>query len=218
VTDASKKIQLAAALITANHAPKKPSRALALSAIIAVVGIAVGAALTMRAPAATDVQAGSARPAPAAMPVAPSEPVAPPPVAPQKPTAAPIANTFRIRVGVEPASATVTLDGSQLEMPFSAELTRDGKLHDVEASADGYVTQKFSLPFDRDRELDIVLEPAKHHDRRVSHRREQPEPAAAEAAPAPAPAPVKPAEPFPDETTQQRRIKRNIDTNDPWAQ
>jgi serine/threonine protein kinase len=224
VTEASRRIPLAEALVTGHQpAKKKPSRAVAIGLMLAVIGIAAAAALGTRGPAATDTEAKAARPAPAAAPAAaaPSVPTpAPSNVPTAKPAAAPIAPKLRIRVGVQPPNARVTLDGAELEMTFNAELARDGKLHYVEASAEGYTPQRFSIPFDTDRELDIVLVEARpERGHRASRRRDRPEPAPAPvAAPAPAPEPAKPADPYSDDAVQQRRIKRNIDTNDPWAQ
>ena len=72
-------------------------------------------------------------------------------------------STVIIDVHVSPASARVDLDGAMLpKLPFHARLTKDALVHQIEASAPGYETKKLALPFDRDRELRIVLEKERH--------------------------------------------------------
>jgi serine/threonine protein kinase len=221
VTDHGARVPLAAALVTGKHVPK-PSRTKLVAAVVVFVGI-VGVGLwTAQRPEQTDTEARAALPAPVA-PVEPPKPAAAPSVATTKPTAETIPATFRIRIEVEPASAEVTLDGSTLQMPFSAELARDGKLHYVEARAEGFEMQRFSMPFDRDRELKIVLkEEPRERGKRSSRRRNETPPVAdgAPAAPAPpveAPA-AQPQDPYNEESVPKQRIRRNIDTDDPWAQ
>lgn len=67
--------------------------------------------------------------------------------------------TVEVAVRVAPQDAHVELDGAALpELPFRAQLRRDGLLHRVVASAPGYVTKTVAVPFDRDRELSLALE------------------------------------------------------------
>jgi len=81
-------------------------------------------------------------------------------------------STVALAVQVSPSGARVELDGAILPtLPFQAELARDGMVHRIEASAPGYRSQKFAIPFDRDRELLIVLERAEVTSTRTVSRR-----------------------------------------------
>jgi len=68
-------------------------------------------------------------------------------------------STISLAVKVSPSGAHVELDGATLlNLPFHAELARDGLVHQFEVSATGYQTQKVAVPFDRDRQLHVMLE------------------------------------------------------------
>jgi len=69
-------------------------------------------------------------------------------------------DTIRAQVTVQPAHAEVRLDGLLLQLPFHGELPRDGTLHTVRATAPGHLPSRQLVGFDRDRTLDIVLQPA----------------------------------------------------------
>jgi hypothetical protein len=67
-------------------------------------------------------------------------------------------STIAVEIRVSPSSAQVKLDGATLpELPFHAQLRRDSLVHRVEASAPGYVAATMAIPFDRDRQLSVVL-------------------------------------------------------------
>ncbi len=64
-----------------------------------------------------------------------------------------------LHVFVLPENAHATLDGVPLpELPFTAEVPLDGKMHHVEASAPGYRSKHVVVSFDHDRELSVVLD------------------------------------------------------------
>ena len=71
------------------------------------------------------------------------------------------ATTVRLTIAVEPADATVTLDGAMLtEIPFSAEVAIDKVLHRVKVSKDGYESTTQVIAFDRDQRVSIALQKA----------------------------------------------------------
>jgi len=149
--------------------------------------------------------------------------------------------TIAIDIRVSPESAHVSLDGTLLpRLPFRAELQRDGQPHRVQASAPGYVTKTMVVPFDRDRELSVVLQPdprvaARVHAAPVVARapegtlrsRAAQQPARKERArvdiytPPPQPpvraAPSRPAQLEPGATiAPKRRIELTLDLNNPY--
>ncbi|HEY6876843.1 MAG TPA: serine/threonine-protein kinase [Polyangiales bacterium] len=81
----------------------------------------------------------------------PARPVSPAPVHHEH---APIA----LRVFADPPQARVSLDGVPLSIPFSGAFAKDGALHRIEASAEGYRPLKQFVAFDQDRELMLTLE------------------------------------------------------------
>ena len=63
-----------------------------------------------------------------------------------------------LEVAVSPEHALVNLDGTPISPPFSGRFPKDGVLHRLEASADGYRPYKRFVSFDRDHGVHIVLE------------------------------------------------------------
>lgn len=153
-------------LIMNSHDPSPPrrwtrSRITKLSVVAGVLGVAATLALynPRRADELPQAQPQPSPPAPSPAAIAPlnaspEAPNSPPPEAAhaEKPA------TITVAVQVSPSSAHVDLDGATLpKLPFHAELTRDGLVHQLEASAPGYRTKKIAVPFDRDHELRVVL-------------------------------------------------------------
>ena len=87
-------------------------------------------------------------------------PAAPAPVQEVKVGSPETEEKVRVTLSSTPASARVTLDGVVVALPFSGELARDGSLHDVRATAPGFLPFRQLVGFDRDRQLDIVLQRA----------------------------------------------------------
>ena len=88
-----------------------------------------------------------------------------PPPAPAPATVSPLAAPpIEARVGVKlktvPTDAAVYLDSARIaELPFSASFQRDQLGHALRVEAPGYKTKMQVLVFDRDIDLEIVLEP-----------------------------------------------------------
>jgi serine/threonine protein kinase len=128
-------------------------------------------------------------------------------------------SSVKMHIFVSPPEAHVVLDGANLpKLPFTAELPRDGQLHYVEASAPGYATKKVVVPFDRDREVSIVLDKLPldaASAARTGKRRERP----LNAAPGVEPVrnaqseDIAPGALIPS----KRRVRTDIDTADPYA-
>ncbi|HEY6880869.1 MAG TPA: hypothetical protein VI299_22750, partial [Polyangiales bacterium] len=93
---------------------------------------------------------GPAAAAPAPAPE-PARPVSPAPIHHEQPP-------VTLRVFADPPHARVSLDGVPLSIPFSGAFAKDGALHRIEASADGYRPLKQFVAFDQDRELLLTLE------------------------------------------------------------
>jgi serine/threonine-protein kinase len=209
-------------------APSRRGRGAQLAAVLGVVAV-VGLLAVLGGGKSTQVATPAA--------AAPREPsaLAPPPSSAQvrpEPEPEAAAASVRVHVFVSPEQASASLDGASLpKLPFSAELPRDGKLHYVEASAPGYASKKVVVPFDRDREVSIVLDrlplaPASAQPAvdtpRARRRgaleargstRESSKPAAASgalAAPSGDSAPGAPLAP-------KSRLRTDIDTTDPYA-
>jgi len=72
-------------------------------------------------------------------------------------------------LAVSPSHAVVHLDGIALTLPFTGQLPRDGRLHELHASAPGYHSLRQLVGFDRDRNLSIILAPLRS-EHRVSRR------------------------------------------------
>lgn len=96
---------------------------------------------------------------------APSVPAAVPPQATQEPTTAAATTTppaptrpksVHVRISTVPASAALTLDGDSIPNPFDAWVAESGA-RAVVASADGYAERTWSVTFDQDQTLSLVL-------------------------------------------------------------
>jgi serine/threonine-protein kinase len=136
----------------------------------------------------------------------PVQPAAiPPPARPAMATAPDTPEVIDLVVRVSPASAQITIDGASVATnPFHAHYPKDGLVHHVLASADGYDSKLEDVSFSSDVAIDVSL------DRRPApqvHRLAPPPPAppahpakhaattsaAAEVPPPPPPAPPPPA-------------------------
>ena len=70
------------------------------------------------------------------------------------------ANTVTITLLATPPDAHVIVDDVSLELPFTGTFRKTLALHRLEATADGYRTVKQFVAFDRDKLIEIKLEPA----------------------------------------------------------
>lgn len=78
--------------------------------------------------------------------------------APQQLEAPPNLPNVSLTVSVSPPEAKASLDGANLpKLPFQAELLKDGRIHHLEASAQGYESKKVAVPFDQDRVVHVEL-------------------------------------------------------------
>jgi len=95
--------------------------------------------------ATTPVDAGEAVPQ-ASTPPAPSTPAPP--------------SKIEIRLSVEPASATLFLDGAQLPgNPYTGRVEEDGKLHKIRAEAPGYTTREVEANWSVSPSVSLTLVP-----------------------------------------------------------
>jgi serine/threonine protein kinase len=95
---------------------------------------------------------------PAAAPPAPAQEQAGRPASMPLHGGGELRGTVTLRVHAAPAQARVTLDGIPLALPFEGAFQRDGALHRLEATAEGYRPLKQFVAFDQDRELGLQLE------------------------------------------------------------
>jgi serine/threonine protein kinase len=121
---------------------KGGKRVTAVAAVSIVALVAVVAAMTSRESRSRDM--------------------APPAGAPTSAVAAPAlpsaeASRIEISVRVTPSNAEVTLDGARIEMPFSARIEPDARIHHVVASLDGYEPEERAVVFDADVDLRLTL-------------------------------------------------------------
>jgi serine/threonine-protein kinase len=127
------------------------------------------------------------------------------------------AQAFHLSIHVLPEGAQATLDGSSLpKLPFAADLTRDGLLHHLEASAPGYASKRVLVPFDRDREVIILLDPLPSGLPRPRHAKQPAQTDAATSSDSLSAPPQPEWVPGAKIPTRQR-IRTNIDTVDPYA-
>jgi len=91
---------------------------------------------------------------PTALPQAPLEPApAATPPTPQVPTRP---KSVHVRISTVPASADLTLDGDSIPNPFDAWVAESGA-RAIVASAEGYAERTWSVTFDQDQTLSLVL-------------------------------------------------------------
>jgi hypothetical protein len=115
-----------------------------------------------------------ATPTPAVTP-APTPTQAPVPVAPTKAPAPPARRSVHVRIATTPASADLRLDGEVVPNPFDAFVAQGGS-HTVVASAEGYEQRSWSIGFDQDQTLSLVLkhvpvrQPPPRHVKRAAPR------------------------------------------------
>ncbi len=109
-----------------------------LAAALAAVGLAAFVVPRLIAPAPEPAPAATARPF----------------------DTPPIEARVRVQLKVTPPDAAAYLDSARIaELPFSASFQRDQMSHALRVEAPGYKTKMQVLVFDRDMELDVVLEP-----------------------------------------------------------
>jgi len=70
------------------------------------------------------------------------------------------ANTVTISLSATPPGAHVIVDEVSLTLPFTGTFRKSLALHHLEASAEGYRSVKQFVAFDRDKLIEITLEPA----------------------------------------------------------
>jgi serine/threonine protein kinase len=132
---------LESAMLAATSAPwgRKRTATLSLGVGVLLVGaVLVGTTLHGARPGAPDAVFAPAVAAPPAAPLAP--------------------DTLDLSVRVTPASAQITIDGaSVVANPFHARYPRDGQVHRVAASADGYDTKLEDVKFSNDVSIDVSL-------------------------------------------------------------
>jgi eukaryotic-like serine/threonine-protein kinase len=128
-----------------------------LGALGALLAVACGAGLMWFLVARADHPVVS-RPAPLPTAALAPERVEAAPERPVSPAPNRVDTTVSLRVGIEPAQAQVSLDGVPLSLPFTGNFQRDGALHRLEASADGYRPLRQFVAFDEDRALALQLE------------------------------------------------------------
>ena len=194
---------------------------------LALASVALGALLVSwrdraRAPEPVEPQLVATN----AMPAEPREvaaPLVPDATAPEhkEKEEEPAATAVMLEVTLVPENASLTLDGTPVGLPFSGRFPKDGVLHRLEASADGYRPYKRFVSFDRDHRIGIVLErmPAAptHGSRR---RRDEGQAEVAPPEPRSAPAASAPRSPVPGtdmEAPRRNRPSGEIDTFDPYA-
>lgn len=164
---------------------------------------AVGAIVWMLV---TSNEEGGTTSAEASQPTADATAAPAPPGNETAPSAA--AEEMLVTLRAAPADARFKIDdGPWLENPFNSKRARDGKLHEVSVSADGYKTKVMEVRFDKDVILDVSLEKnAKKTRTRVVH--------------VPTPVPAAPEPPAPRDTLipPEARPKTSveIDRSDPW--
>jgi len=102
---------------------------------------------------APTVQAPAPAPTPAPAPVAkPTEPPPAPPISPK-------ANMIDVEIRVTPGTATISIDGKDVEgNPYSTQFPADDIMHRIRAAAPGYVTKSSSVAFNANVTLDFSLE------------------------------------------------------------
>lgn len=145
------------------------------------------------------------------------------------------AQSVAVTIVVEPASATVEVDG---EVRSGKDLVLEGSdpttSHHIVARADGYATETLDIELNRTRTVDIALQPMTGSSATAAAPRRRPrrrgkgaaesneEPAAAPA-PAPSQTPAEPAAPRPGDelTVKKKKNKRGakssgIDSDIPW--
>jgi serine/threonine-protein kinase len=135
-------------------------------------------------------------------------------------TSTPAANEVKVRLAADPPDAELRLDGRLLKgNPFVSVFPKEGTIHELSASADGYREEKQVVQFMQDVDVTISLRHPKAGGRVVLAR-----PAAGAAAAPPArPSEARPSaggvEPGMDlQTRPDNRNKRNIDEKDPYSQ
>jgi serine/threonine-protein kinase len=99
-------------------------------------------------------------PAPTVQAPAPAPTPAPPPVAkPAEPPPAPKPNMIDVEIRVTPGTATISIDGKDVEgNPYSTQFPADDIMHRIRAAAPGHVTKSSSVAFNANVTLDFSLE------------------------------------------------------------
>ncbi|MFO0613546.1 MAG: serine/threonine-protein kinase [Polyangiaceae bacterium] len=140
----------------ATQLPPPRSRApfILLGAVVVAGGIT--AAAFMRKSSSETAQAAAATQAPAATETEKPATAPPPQLPAPKPDGAMLSLLIRF-----PEGATAKLDGGVVDNPFKATVAKDGSIHTLEVSADGFDTEKRTLIFGSDIDLTVTLIKAK---------------------------------------------------------
>ncbi len=134
---------------------------------------------------------------------------------PRAPTSAP--ETMQVSLKF-PDGATAKLDGATLDKnPFSARVSRDGTIHQLEVELDGFETQKKALTYDKDIDLTIELDPvpSASADKPTQPRvgggggRRRPRPTAE-----PVAEPQPPPQPKPEDDSGKRKPKPSVEIDE----
>jgi serine/threonine-protein kinase len=99
----------------------------------------------------------------------------------------PTATSIELSITVTPRTAAITIDGNQVDNPFTGSFPKDDEQHEIVVSAKGYQTVERKVDFTTSRALDLALDKEKPV---VIVRPQAPAPK-----PDPAPAPEPPTQP-----------------------
>ena len=123
----------------------------------------------------------------------------------------------RVRIEVEPADAELRLDGRLLPgNPFLAVFPREGNIHELSATADGYRDEKQVVQFNRDVDVKITLRRQKGATHAVIGRAAAPSAARPSPDTHPTATSVEPGMDL--QGRPDNRSRRNIDEKDPYSQ
>jgi hypothetical protein len=174
--------------------PVGPKSLVAAGGVVALVTVLAVALYGRHTPPPTTARV-VAPPVTTALP-APSPEVPPPTRSPAPVPAEAPPRTVQLSIRVEPAEATVSLDGKILAgNPFQGELPADRHTHLVQVSAPGYASTERMVSLARDTRLDISL--VANRARHTTRRRDNPRVAA--------------------QPTESRRVEPGMDLKRPAA-
>jgi hypothetical protein len=138
--------------------------------------------------------------------------------APTQPAARP--ETVRINLRTVPEDATIRIDdGPELASPYVGQVLSTTNPRVIQVSAEGYVSERRTVTFDRDQELLMQLEPIPGKAPPRAGRDRKPSRGRTEPVAAPQTTPVQPVGTVATEPVMERRPKkpRTLDTDNPFA-
>ncbi|WP_437288559.1 serine/threonine-protein kinase [Sorangium sp. So ce406] len=127
---------------------------------------------------------------------------------------------IKLVVRVSPADAKLSVDGAQVSLgPYAGRLVRDGREHVVRAEAPGFLAREEKITASNDLFLSLSLEraPEPRPVERLPIPRRAPVIAATTGPAAAASPPIAPAPTLPAPTLTERRPRRAIDLESPYA-